>query len=73
MIKCFFFFFFEIAYVADYIDGFHLRNHPCTPGMKPTSNRMIISNIYKELKKLDSREPYNPIKMGNRDKQRILN
>jgi hypothetical protein len=28
----------------------------------PTSNRGIIPNIHKELKKLDSREPNNPIK-----------
>jgi hypothetical protein len=28
----------------------------------PTSDRRPISNIYKELKKLDSREPNNPIK-----------
>ena len=30
----------------------------------PTSNRELISNIYEELKKLDSREPNNPIKIG---------
>jgi hypothetical protein len=27
----------------------------------PKSDRRLISNIYKELKKLDSREPNNPI------------
>jgi hypothetical protein len=30
----------------------------------PTSDRVLISNIYKELKKLDSRKPSNPIKNG---------
>ena len=28
------------------------------------SERGLISNIYKEFNKLDSREPHNPIKMG---------
>jgi len=39
----------------------------------PTSDRGLIYNIYKELKKLDSRESNNPIKMGYRANQRILN
>jgi len=39
----------------------------------PTSDRGIISNIYKELKKLDSRESNNLLKLGYRTKQRILN
>jgi hypothetical protein len=30
----------------------------------PTSYRRLIFNIYKELKKFDSREPNNPIKNG---------
>ena len=30
--------------------------------INPTSDRGLISNIYKELKELDSREPNNPIK-----------
>jgi hypothetical protein len=40
----------------------------------PTSYiRGLISNIYKELKKLDSRETINSIKTGYRATQRILN
>jgi hypothetical protein len=39
----------------------------------PKSDRGLISNIYKELKKLDSRNSNNSIKkMGYRAKQRIL-
>jgi hypothetical protein len=30
----------------------------------PISDRGLLSNIYKEIKKLDSREPNNPIKNG---------
>jgi hypothetical protein len=39
----------------------------------PKSDRALLSNIYKELKKLDSRNTNNPIKMGFRAKQKILN
>jgi hypothetical protein len=39
----------------------------------PKFDRGLISNIYIELKKLDSRNSNNPIKMGYRGKQRILN
>ena len=40
----------------------------------PKSDRRLIFNIYKELKKLDSRKPNNPIKkMRYKAKQRIHN
>jgi hypothetical protein len=39
----------------------------------PTSNKALISNIYKNFKKLDSRESNNPIKNGVQSKQRIFN
>jgi hypothetical protein len=32
--------------------------------INPKSDKVLISNIYKELKKLDSRETNNPIKTG---------
>jgi hypothetical protein len=38
----------------------------------PKSDRGIISNIYKELKKVDFRKSNTPTKMGLRAKQRIL-
>jgi hypothetical protein len=38
----------------------------------PKSDRGLISNIYKEFKKLDSRNSNNPIKMWYRAKQRIF-
>ena len=40
----------------------------------PNSDRGLISNIYKELKKVDSRKSNNPIKKWGTDlNQRILN
>jgi hypothetical protein len=39
----------------------------------PKSDRGLVSNIYKELKKLDSTNSNNPIKMGYRVKKEILN
>jgi hypothetical protein len=38
----------------------------------PTSDRELISNVYKQLKKLDSREPNNPIKKWGTELNRIL-
>jgi len=37
-----------------------------------TSDRELISKIYKELKKLDSREPNNPIKKWNTELNRTF-
>ena len=38
----------------------------------PKSDRRLISNIYKELKKVDPENQITPLKMGLRAKQRIL-
>ena len=37
------------------------------------SNRVLIYNAYKELKKLDSREPNNPINKWGTELNKILN
>lgn len=39
----------------------------------PISVRAPLSYIFKELKKLNSTETYNPIKSAPKNKQRILN
>ena len=39
----------------------------------PTSDRGLLSNIYKELKKLDSRDSNNPVKKWGTELNRILN
>jgi hypothetical protein len=39
----------------------------------PKLDRGLISSIYKELKKMDSRKSITLLKMGNRTKSRILN
>ena len=39
----------------------------------PKSDRGLIANIYKEHKMLNSRNSNNPIKMGYRANQKILN
>jgi hypothetical protein len=41
--------------------------------INPTSDRGLISKIYKEFKNLDSRKTNNQLHMGYRAKQRILN
>ena len=36
-------FVFEFVYIVDYLMDFHILNHPCIPGMKPTwSGWMIV-------------------------------
>ena len=39
----------------------------------PTSDRNLISKVYKEFKKLDTRESNNPIKNGVQSKQNVFN
>jgi hypothetical protein len=41
--------------------------------INPTSDRGLITKIYNELKKLDSREPKPLLKYEYRAKQKILN
>ena len=38
----------------------------------PTSDRGLMSNIYKELKKLDTKEPNNPFKNGVQSQAVVL-
>ena len=57
-------------------DTFNKTKRPSTDWERiftyPKSDRGLISNIYKDLKKVDSRKSNNPIKMGLRTEQRIL-
>ena len=59
------------------IDTVNKTKRPPTNWVKifthPKSDRGLISNIYKEHKKLNSRNSNNHIKMGYRAKQSILN
>jgi hypothetical protein len=72
---------YKIAKLLNSKDTIYKTKRPPTDWEKiftnPKSDRGLISNIYKELKKLDSRKlnnPINPIKNPMyRAKQRILN